>query len=94
MAMTNHRQNQFRGMKYPAIVYDEKHMIIAADLSRARGKIKLLLGLLLPVFLLLVSCGQEAPPEEQRLIILGFDGMDPALARQWMLDESQGQLSG
>jgi hypothetical protein len=82
MAMTNHRQNQFRGMKCPAIDYDEKHMIIAADLSRARGKIKLLLGLLLPVFLLLVSCGQEAPPEEQRLIILGFDGMDPALTRQ------------
>jgi hypothetical protein len=31
MAMTNHRQNQFRDMKYSGIDYNEKHMIIAAD---------------------------------------------------------------
>jgi len=43
--------------------------------------------LLVPVIFLLVSCGQEAPAT-QRLIILGFDGMDPVLARKWMDDGS------
>jgi len=49
---------------------------------------KCLVGLLLPVIFLLASCSQEAPPVEQRLIILGFDGMDPVLTRQWMDDGS------
>ena len=44
----------------------------------------LLRRLILPAFFLLVSCGQSTPPVEQRLIILGFDGMDPVLLRQWM----------
>jgi predicted AlkP superfamily phosphohydrolase/phosphomutase len=43
---------------------------------------------LLIVSTLLLSCGGEAPPVPARLIILGFDGMDPALARQWMDDGS------
>ena len=55
---------------------------MAADLLQTRGKIKLLAGLLLTV-LLMVSCNQETP-RTQRLIILGFDGMDPVLARKWM----------
>jgi len=75
-------------MKYPGIDYNAKHMIIAADLFQAREKNRLLVRLLLPVIFLLGSCSQEAPPVEQRLIILGFDGMDPVLARQWMDDGS------
>jgi predicted AlkP superfamily phosphohydrolase/phosphomutase len=33
-----------------------------------------------------VSCGHSAAPKkfQQRLVILGFDGMDPRLAQQWM----------
>jgi len=42
----------------------------------------------LPVIFLLAACSQEIPPVEQRLIILGFDGMDPLLAKQWMDDGS------
>jgi len=61
---------------------------MAADLLKACGKINLLAGLLLPVIFLLASCGQEAARTEQRLIILGFDGMDPVLAEQWMDDGS------
>ncbi len=38
--------------------------------------------------LLLGGCGGEAPPVDKRLIILGFDGMDPKLASQWMADGS------
>jgi predicted AlkP superfamily phosphohydrolase/phosphomutase len=38
--------------------------------------------------LLPTGCGRQAPEVDQRLIILGFDGMDPALARQWMDDGS------
>lgn len=34
--------------------------------------------------LALAACGGEPPPAESRLIILGFDGMDPELARRWM----------
>ncbi|HEY5776750.1 MAG TPA: alkaline phosphatase family protein [Xanthomonadales bacterium] len=45
-------------------------------------------GLLLVLIFLLAACNQEAPRVEQRLIILGFDGMDPFLARQWMDDGS------
>ena len=52
------------------------------------NKKNLLTGLLVPVILLLAACGQQASPTEQRLIILGFDGMDPVLAEQWMDDGS------
>jgi predicted AlkP superfamily phosphohydrolase/phosphomutase len=38
--------------------------------------------------LLTVSCGRDASPVDGRLIILGFDGMDPVLARRWMDDGS------
>ena len=34
------------------------------------------------------SCFQQAPEVDKKLIILGFDGMDPVLARQWMEDGS------
>lgn len=61
---------------------------MAADLFKAFGKKNLIAGLFLPVIFLLGSCGQEAPRTEQRLIILGFDGMDPVLAEQWMDDGS------
>src|SRR5207244_7685866 len=43
--------------------------------------------LLLFVYLgLAISCGSGRPPErfQQKLVILGFDGMDPALVRKWM----------
>ena len=35
-----------------------------------------------------VSCGKSAPPEKfkQKLVILGYDGMDPVLAERWMAD--------
>ena len=38
--------------------------------------------------LMLAACSKDAPRVDQRLIILGFDGMDPVLARQWMDDGS------
>jgi len=59
-----------------------------ADLLHGPVKTKFIAGLMLPALLLLAACGQEAPPIEQRLIVLGFDGMDPNLARQWMDDGS------
>jgi len=34
--------------------------------------------------LMLASCGKDAPRVDQRLVIVGFDGMDPVLAQQWM----------
>ena len=34
------------------------------------------------------SCGRDAAPVNGRLIILGFDGMDPVLAQRWMDDGS------
>jgi predicted AlkP superfamily phosphohydrolase/phosphomutase len=39
----------------------------------------------------LVACGQGDPPQQyqQKLVILGFDGMDPDLVREWM---DQGRL--
>ena len=49
---------------------------------------KFITGLFLLTALLLASCSQEVSRVEQRLVILGFDGMDPVLARQWM-DEGQ-----
>ena len=46
--------------------------------------------LLLAVTILMMaaSCGRDAPPVASRLIILGFDGMDPVLAQRWMDDGS------
>ncbi len=38
--------------------------------------------------LALSACGGSAEPVEKRLIIIGFDGMDPVLAQQWMDDGS------
>jgi len=61
---------------------------MAADLLQTHGKIVLLVGLLLPVIFLMAACNRDVPRVEQRLIILGFDGMDPVLARQWMDDGS------
>ena len=38
--------------------------------------------------LMLATCAKDAPRVDQRLIIIGFDGMDPVLAQQWMDDGS------
>jgi len=38
--------------------------------------------------LLLAACDEPAKRVDSRLVILGFDGMDPALARRWMEDGS------
>ncbi|HMD35880.1 MAG TPA: alkaline phosphatase family protein [Vicinamibacterales bacterium] len=37
---------------------------------------------------LAVACGRGSPPEKfhQKLVVLGFDGMDPRLVRKWMDD--------
>jgi predicted AlkP superfamily phosphohydrolase/phosphomutase len=43
---------------------------------------------LLAVALCAASCGPAPEPVESRLIILGFDGMDPGLAQRWMDDGS------
>ncbi len=59
-----------------------------ADPLKIRGRTGHLVGLIGVVIFLLVSCNQATPPAEQRLIILGFDGMDPVLARRWMDDGS------
>ena len=46
-------------------------------------------GLLLLLLLsIATSCGRPPEPVESRLIILGFDGMDPGLAQRWMDDGS------
>ena len=63
-------------------------VVMAADLLLDRGAKRLLAGLFLSVIFLLAACNQQAPPVEHRLILLGFDGMDPLLARQWMDDGS------
>jgi len=59
-----------------------------SDLRQAPVKLLCLFGLLLALMVLLAACGQHQPPVQQRLIVLGFDGMDPNLARQWMDDGS------
>ena len=48
------------------------------------ARMKIITGLILSSALLLASCGRAVSTVEQRLVILGFDGMDPALTRQWM----------
>lgn len=62
-------------------------MFLIKRCSQRRGYASLLFAAL-SASLLLAACGSEAPPVEQRLIILGFDGMDPNLAQQWMDDGS------
>ncbi len=49
--------------------------------TRIRVAVVLLLASLLPV-----ACGPSAPPAKfkQKMVILGFDGMDPRLVQQWM----------
>ncbi len=46
----------------------------------------LLLGLI--AGLLLSACGEQTKRVSSRLIVLGFDGMDPKLAQKWMDDGS------
>jgi predicted AlkP superfamily phosphohydrolase/phosphomutase len=43
---------------------------------------------LLACSLLLVTCGPGAPPQivKQKMVILGFDGMDPRLVERWMAE--------
>ncbi|MBS3744811.1 MAG: alkaline phosphatase family protein, partial [Wenzhouxiangellaceae bacterium] len=41
-------------------------------------------ALLCCTVLALSGCGSEPEPAEQRVVILGFDGMDPVLAQRWM----------
>jgi predicted AlkP superfamily phosphohydrolase/phosphomutase len=49
-------------------------------------KVTLVIVVLLVVSLLPLACGQSAPPAKfkQKMVILGFDGMDPRLVEQWM----------
>jgi len=58
------------------------------DPGHLAGRLAFLVGLLLPLMLLPAACDRQAPRVQQRLIVLGFDGMDPNLARQWMDDGS------
>jgi predicted AlkP superfamily phosphohydrolase/phosphomutase len=48
----------------------------------------LIRALMVTALLALTACGETPRTVDQRLIILGFDGMDPNLARQWMADGS------
>jgi len=41
-------------------------------------------ALVVCAILVLAGCGSEPEPAEQRVVILGFDGMDPVLAQRWM----------
>jgi len=41
-------------------------------------------AVLICAILALAGCGAEPEPAEQRVVILGFDGMDPVLAQRWM----------
>ncbi len=49
---------------------------------------KLLLALPLVGLAILVACGRQEPPQKfsQKLVILGFDGMDPRLVERWMAE--------
>ncbi len=57
-------------------------------MRQASDRKRLFAGLLLCVLFVLASCKQEPPRVDQRLIILGFDGVDPVLVKQWMDDGS------
>ena len=61
---------------------------MSADLLQSHAKIKLLVKLFIPVVFLLISCSQGEPTVGPRLIVLGFDGMDPVFAGKWMDDGS------
>ncbi len=49
---------------------------------------KLLLALPLVGLAVVVACGRPDPPQKfsQKLVILGFDGMDPRLVERWMAE--------
>ena len=51
---------------------------------------RLLIALLVVCLGTAAACGPRRPPQkfQQKLVILGFDGMDPRLVRKWM-DEGQ-----
>ena len=61
---------------------------MAADLLQTHGRKVFLTGLVLSVIFLMASCNRDVSRVDERLLILGFDGMDPVLARQWMDDGS------
>ena len=54
-------------------------MKIHAKTHAARGTVTALM-----FAVLLAGCGSEPEPAEQRVVILGFDGMDPVFAQRWM----------
>jgi len=41
-------------------------------------------AMLMMAAVLVAGCGSEPEPAESRVVILGFDGMDPQLAQRWM----------
>ena len=47
---------------------------------------RILLASLLLCLGTVAACGPRRPPQkfQQKLVILGFDGMDPRLVRKWM----------
>jgi predicted AlkP superfamily phosphohydrolase/phosphomutase len=49
---------------------------------------RLLLASLVAVLGIVAACGQRRPPQkfQQKLVILGFDGMDPRLVQKWMAE--------
>ena len=50
-----------------------------------RQSIAVVAGATLAAALLVVGCGSRpAPADRPKLLILGFDGMDPALLERWM----------
>jgi predicted AlkP superfamily phosphohydrolase/phosphomutase len=51
-------------------------------MTQSSARAKCIIGCL--ALLLTASCSQDASPASSRTIILGFDGMDPQLASQWM----------
>lgn len=54
-------------------------MTVWIDLLRRAAHVAAALGLLA-----LAGCGGAPQPVDSRVVVLGFDGMDPVLARQWM----------
>lgn len=54
-------------------------MTLSIDLLRRSP-----LGAALLAVFALVGCGAAPEPVDSRVVVLGFDGLDPVLARQWM----------